>query len=129
MKQYAAARLAYTESSVLTASPGHLIVMLYDGAIRFLYGAAAAARGGQRSVARERLRRAQAIIDELNRCLDMNQGEIARNLRSLYGFCSRHIIDSTLNGNPDGYEHVAKLLGELRHAFDTTDKAAERVPA
>ena len=120
MNPYAAARAAYTESSVLTASPERLVVMLYDGAIRFLYAGATAAREGRRDVARDRLRRAQAIIDELNRSLDMSQGQIARNLRDLYNFCSRHLIDSTLNANPDGYEQVAKLLSELREAWEQT---------
>jgi flagellar protein FliS len=120
MNPYAAARAAYTESSVLSASPERLVVMLYDGAIRFLYAGAAAAREGRRDIARDRLRRAQAIIDELNRSLDMSQGQIARNLRDLYNFCSRHLIDSTLNANPAGYEEVAKLLSELREAWDQT---------
>ncbi|HEX4521679.1 MAG TPA: flagellar export chaperone FliS [Gaiellaceae bacterium] len=118
MNHYAAARAAYNETNVLTATPERLVVMLYDGAIRYLYAAAAAAREGRRDVARDRLRRAQAIIDELNRSLDMRQGAIARNLRDLYGFCSRHLIDSTLNGNAVGYEEVAKLLAELREAWD-----------
>jgi flagellin-specific chaperone FliS len=78
---YAAARGAYTESSVLTASPERLVVKLYDGAIRFLYAGAAAAR-------------------------------------DIYSFCSRHLIDSTLNANPAGCEEVAKLLAELREAWD-----------
>jgi flagellar secretion chaperone FliS len=115
---YKAARAAYTESSVLSASPERLVVMLYDGAIRFLYAGAAAAREGRRDVARDRLRRAQAVIDELNRSLDMSQGEIARNLRDLYSFCSRHIIDSTAKADPSGYEEVAKLLSELREAWE-----------
>ena len=118
MNPYAAARAAYTESSVLTATPERLVVMLYDGAIRFLYAGAAAAREGRRDVARDRLRRAQAVIDELNRSLDMSQGEIARNLRDIYSFCSRHLIESTLNANPAGYEEVARLLSELREAWD-----------
>ena len=118
MNHYAAARAAYNETNVLTATPERLVVMLYDGAIRYLYAAATAAREGRRDVARDRLRRAQAIIDELNRSLDMRQGQIARNLRDLYSFCSRHLIDSTLNGNPAGYEEVAKLLAELREAWD-----------
>jgi flagellar protein FliS len=95
MNHYAAARAAYNETNVLTATPDRLVVMLYDGAIRY-----------------------QAIIDELNRSLDMRQGPIARNLRDLYSFCSRHLIESTLNGNPAGYEEVAKLLAELREAWD-----------
>jgi flagellar protein FliS len=118
MNPYAAARAAYNETNVLTASPERLVVMLYDGAIRFLYAAATAAREGQRAVARDRLRRAQAIIDELNRSLDMSQGQIARNLRDIYSFCSRHLIESTLNANPAGYEQVAKLLSDLREGFE-----------
>ena len=39
---YAGANRAYTESSVLTAPPERLVVMLYDGAIRFLKQAAVA---------------------------------------------------------------------------------------
>jgi flagellar secretion chaperone FliS len=128
MNRTAAARAAYAESAALTASPGQLIVMLYDGAIRFLYAAAAASRQGNRSVARERLRRAQAIIAELNQTLDMSQGQIAHNLRSIYTFSTRHLIDSTLNGNPDGYEQVAKLLQELRVGWARA-ASVEPVPA
>src|SRR3954453_22245985 len=97
--------------------------MLYDGAIRFLYAAAAAAREGRRDVARDRLRRAQAVIDELNRSLDMSQGQIARNLRALYSFCSRHLIDSTAGANPAGYEEVARMLSELREAWEQSSTA------
>ncbi len=123
MNPYSAARAAYTESSVLTATPERLVVMLYDGAIRFLYAAAAASRDGRRDVTRDRLRRAQAVLDELNRSLDMSQGQIARNLRDLYNFCSRHLIDSTAKGDPSGYEDVAKLLAELREAWDQSSAA------
>jgi flagellar protein FliS len=124
-----AARAAYIEASVRSASPERLIVLLYDGAIRFLYAAAAGAREARRDVAREKLRRAQAILDELNRVLDMSQGDIARNLREIYNFCSRHLIDSTLNGNPAGYEEVAKLLSELRDAWEQSVTTAEPIPA
>ncbi|HEY4347356.1 MAG TPA: flagellar export chaperone FliS [Gaiellaceae bacterium] len=129
MNQFAKARAAYNEAGVLTASPERLVVMLYDGAIRFLYSASAAARESKRELAREKLRRAQAIIDELNRVLDMKQGEVARNLREIYNFSSRHLIDSTLNGNAAGYEEVARILAELREAWNETIAAAEAIPA
>jgi flagellar protein FliS len=130
VNQFAAARLAYTEASVTTASPERLVVMLYDGAIRFLTQAAAALRGGRRDVTREKLRRAQAILDELNRALDMQRGgDIAINLRSLYTFCSRHIIDSTLHADPEGYEKVAELLGGLRESWDAIASRQADVPA
>lgn len=134
MNRYATAKLAYAEASIMTASPERLVVMLYDGAIRFLTQAAAGLRAGQRSVAREKLRRAQAIIDELTRTLDMRQGDIALNLRSIYSFCSRHMIESTLNAAPEGYEKVAELLAGLRESWDAiassqAQDAAESISA
>jgi flagellar protein FliS len=105
--------------------------MLYDGAIRFLTQAAAAVRAGRRDVARDKLRRAQAIIDELTRVLDMQRGgDVAINLRMLYNFCSRHIIDSTLHADPEGYEKVAELLSGLRESWDAiASRQAERISA
>jgi len=129
MNQHVSARLAYTDVSVRTASPERLVIMLYDGAIRFLHSAAAATRDGKRAVARERLRRAQAIIDELNWSLDMSQGEIAWNLRSIYGFCSRHLIESTLTASPSGYEEVAQLLADLRESWLQATSTTEPIPA
>jgi flagellar protein FliS len=122
---YAAARLAYTEASIMTASPERLVVMLYDGAIRFLRQSAAALRAGERAQARDRLQRAQAVIDELNNSLDMSQGEVAANLRNIYLFCSRHLIDSTLNADADGYERVAELLSGLRESWHEVANSAE----
>lgn len=117
MNQYAAARLAYTEASVLTASPERLVVMLYDGALRFLRQASAAHRSGKFTESRDRVRRAQAVIDELNRSLDPRQGEVAARLRSIYAFCTRHLIESTAASDPDGYDAVVHLLFELRASW------------
>ena len=117
MNQYAAARRAYLESAVLSATPQQLVVMLYDGAIRYLHQGAAAARDGRRELSRERVRQAQAVIDELNRSLDLRQGEIALRLRSIYTFCTRHLIESTAGSDPDGFETVANLLSGLRDSW------------
>ncbi|MEA2227631.1 MAG: flagellar secretion chaperone FliS, partial [Solirubrobacteraceae bacterium] len=65
MTAYAAVPNVYRQSAVLTATPGQLVVMLYDGAHRFLSQAAVAMREGQLGVSGEKLRRAEAIIDEL----------------------------------------------------------------
>lgn len=123
MTPYESAGRAYTAAAVMTASPEQLVSMLYDGAIRFLRQAAAAARAGRRDVARQRLRSAHAIIQELSTSLDLRQGELAARLHAIYRFCSRHLIESTAASNPDGYEEVAALLAELRSAWE---QAAER---
>ena len=56
---------AYKQQSILTAPPGRLVVMLYDGCLRFLFQSAYAMREGDRAQSQDRMRRAEAIIDEL----------------------------------------------------------------
>jgi flagellar protein FliS len=77
---------AYREASVMTASPEQLVVMLYDGAGRFLRQAEGAMLGGTWMQASEKLSRAEAIIDELLATLDMEAGEIAERLQAIYVF-------------------------------------------
>jgi flagellar protein FliS len=115
---YATAQRAYTESSVLTASPERLVVMLYDGAIRFLNQSAAAMREGQRDRSREKMRRAEAIVDELNVSLDMSFGEIPQRLREIYMFCKRTLHTANVRAEPAGIEAVTRLLSELRESWD-----------
>ena len=117
MNPYATVRQAYAESSVLTASPGQLVVMLYDGAIRFLRQSAEHMRAGDRERARERMRRAEAVIDELNGTLDMTYGEVAERLRAIYLFSKRRLIRANLDFDPAKVDGVARMLAELRDAF------------
>ena len=118
MDGYSSARRAYTESSILTAPPERLVVMLYDGAIRFLTQAVHAQRAGNASRFRESLRRGEAIIAELNRTLDMSQGEVAERLRAIYMFCKRHLIEAQLQFDPTRIERVIELLSELRESWE-----------
>jgi flagellar protein FliS len=117
MNDYANAKQAYTASSVTTASPEQLVVMLYDGAIRFLRQAATAMRSDNREICRNRLQRADAIIDELNFSLDMSHGEIPANLRSIYLFCKRHLTEAVVERNPERIDETANLLAELRESW------------
>src|SRR5215210_9229384 len=114
MTPYAtAAQQAYRDSAILTAPPERLVVMLYDGANRFLIQGATAMRAGDLTVTNDRLRRAEAIINELRATLDMSQGEVASNLESIYSFCQRLLLESRIKQDPEKIEHVAKLLREL----------------
>ena len=45
---------------------------------------------------RDRIRRAEAIIDELNYSLDMSHGAIPKQLRSIYLFCKRHLVQASI---------------------------------
>jgi flagellar protein FliS len=115
---YAQAQKAYRDSAILTAPPERLVVMLYDGANRFLIQGATALRAGDLTLMNDRLRRAEAIITELRQTLDLSQGKVAANLESIYSFCQRLLLESRLKQDPEKIEQVAKLLRELRDAWD-----------
>jgi flagellar secretion chaperone FliS len=114
----ATTRSAYTRSAVLTASKEQLVVMLYDGAHRYLAQAAIAMREQDIAGAHRKLRRAEAIIDHLRATLDMEQGgEIAARLLRIYLFCSRYLNEARLKRDPERIERVDGLLLGLREAF------------
>src|SRR5436853_7920624 len=117
MTPYAAAQQAYRDSAILTAPPERLVVMLYDGANRFRIQGATAMRSGDLTVMNERLRRAEAIINELRATLDMSAGEVASNLASIYAFCQRLLLEARLKQDAGKIEQVSKLLGDLRDAW------------
>jgi flagellar secretion chaperone FliS len=109
---------AYQQQSILTAPPERLVVMLYDGCLRFLHQAAYAMRDDKPREADARLKRAEAIIDELQVTLDHKRGgEIASRLQGIYVFCRRHLLDARRANDADMVDKVAELLGELRDAW------------
>ena len=117
MNPYASPQ-AYRASSVMTASPGQLVVMLYDGAARFLRQAEMATDEGAWSHAGDRIARAEAIVDELMITLDHEQGgEIAERLQAIYVFSKKLMIEARLQRSTAPLQQVGRLLAELREAF------------
>jgi flagellar protein FliS len=108
---------AYRENSIMTASPEQLVVMLYDGAGRFLRQAEGALLDGSWLLASEKLSRAEAIIDELLATLDMDAGEVADRLQSIYVFCKSRLIEARIERDSVRVDQVARLLAELRDAW------------
>lgn len=117
MNPYATQSQAYQQSSVMTASPEQLVVMLYDGALRFLRQAEIALKEGAHQHAGERMTRAEAIVDELLATLNMDAGEISTRLQAIYVFCKRCLIEARLERDPAKVTHVIRLLGDLREAW------------
>ena len=109
----------------MTASPGQLVVMLYDGAIRSLRQSADAMRRGERERSRNRMRAGEAIIDELNNSLDMRQGEIPSRLRALYFYSKRLLIHANVKTDAEAIDTVVTLLGELRDAWSQIVESPE----
>jgi flagellar secretion chaperone FliS len=108
---------AYQQQSIMTAPPERLVVMLYDGAIRFFFQAAAALRENARTTAFERLDRGEAIVDHLLATLDMSAGQVAQRLEGIYVFCKRLLMEARLERDADKVDLVRGYLSELRDAW------------
>ena len=105
---------AYRENSVTTQSKGRLVVLLYEGAIKFLRQATAGMQRQDHARKGQCILRAMDIINELDCSLDTESGgEIAQSLRSLYGFMRRHLCDANTQRDPQRIEDVIRLLEDL----------------
>jgi len=108
----------YRENAVTTQTKGRLVVMLYEGAIKFLKLAIQEIEAKNPAAKGKYINKAQDIISELNAVLDMETGgEIATNLRSLYMFMARHLNEANIKQDVGKIQEVIKLLEELNQSW------------
>ncbi len=113
---------SYRRMAAQTATPGQLVLMLFDGAINFLERAA---KGFElddplefNATINNNILKAQAIINELNASLDMEAGgEVAANLRRLYEYMDFRLTESNRTKTPEGVQEVIQRLGVIRDAW------------
>jgi len=130
----------YRANAVLTASPGQLVLMLYDGALKAM-ALARDAFGQPAETPRrieninQQLQKAQAIISELQSGLNMEiGGDFAVTMHRLYDYHNRCLFQANLQKKVELVVEVETLVRELRDAWaqmltqhDTTAVGAERV--
>ena len=109
----------YKQAQYETASPEKLLLMLYDGAIKFGEQAKRGMNEDNYELANEKLKRVQAIINELMVTLDMDQGgEIADNLYNLYEYMNRRLIQANIRKDPTIVEEVLGLIKEVKEGWE-----------
>jgi flagellar secretion chaperone FliS len=120
---------AGVESNIRDASPHKLISMLFDGALVAIGMARNHMRLNQIPEKGLAISRAISIIDEgLKVSLDENVGgELARNLKSLYEYLSNRLLMANIHNDVEGLDEVARLLGELKAAWDQIGQQAQAV--
>ena len=108
----------YHEAAVTTQGKGRLIVLLYDGAIKFMKLAIQELEAGNYEAKGRYLIKAQDIINELNAVLDMDAGgEIANNLRSLYLFMNKRLSEANINRDAQIIRDVITMMDELNQSW------------
>lgn len=120
---------AYKQAAVATTDQGRLIVMLYDGAIKFLTMAIDRLEKRDAFAANTNMIKGKSIIAELLASLNLEKGgDIAHNLQRLYTYMFNQLIDANVGKEPGKVRHVIELLRELRAGWQSIPAAGKTEP-
>ena len=113
---------SYQAVAVKTASPGTLVLMLFDGALRFLSTALIGFEheepGRRNEEIHNNLIKTQRILRELQCSLDMQAGgEFSQRMSALYDFMIDELRKANMTKEPAPIQTVERLLGEIRDAW------------
>jgi flagellar secretion chaperone FliS len=114
---------SYRKVATQTASPGQLVLMLYEGAIRFCEQALAGFEHRKDPLAfnqtiNNNIHRAQAIVTELTAVLNLRKGgEVAQNFRRLYTYLNRRLSEANIRKDREPIEEVISRLRVLRDSW------------
>lgn len=112
----------YNNSKVLSASPGELTLMLYDGMIRFCNLAETAVEKKDIAKAHTNIMKMQRIIDYLRQTLDMNY-PVAEDFERMYIYLSQRMVDANMKKD---LEILQEINGHL-HAIRDNWKEVMRI--
>lgn len=117
----------YRHVATQTATPAQLVLMLYDGAIKFLeramLGFDLEDPLEHTQTVHNNVQRAQAIIAELNAVLNMEAGgEFSQTMRRLYEYFTWRLDESNRHKQPAGIQEIIARLTVLRDAWAEMSK-------
>ena len=116
----------YLRTAVETATPTRLVVMLYDGAIRFLSQAMTAMQAGQYEDQSRFIGKAQDIIAHLHAHLDYEAGgAVSRQLATVYAPMFDMLTYANAKDDCERVEKVLSALRELREAWVEVDRQCQ----
>jgi flagellar protein FliS len=109
------------QTSIMTADPHQLTAMLFEGALLSIARARVELANKDIAAKGQSISKAMAIIGEgLNASLDKKVGgELAQNLSALYDYMVRRLVEANVKNEPAILDEVARLLGELKEAWDS----------
>lgn len=109
----------YQQNQILSASPEQILLMLYDGAIRFTRQAIFGLEEDNPALVCQGIKKSMAIITEFSNSLDHEiGGEIAENLDALYNFMIRELTLANLHKDIEKLRVVDGLLVDLRATWE-----------
>ncbi|WP_178023366.1 flagellar export chaperone FliS [uncultured Paenibacillus sp.] len=117
----------YQQTQLQTAPPAQLLLMLYDGAIRFIRMGVSGIDEKDYEKSNTYLCKAQAVIHELIAALN-HEYPIAKNLLQIYEYMLHQLIHANLKKSKAPANEVLSYLTDLREAWDTAAKSLNASP-
>ncbi len=117
----------YRSTQVQTATPERLVVMLYDGALANAEQGIKALEVKDWEKAHRLIGKAQEMVVELMAALNLDTGEIARNLYKIYEYVRGRLVEANVRKEPAPLREVITLLGELKEAWVEISRRRSRV--
>ncbi len=115
----------YKETSITSASKEKLLLMMYEGAIKFTKRAILSLEQKNIPQKCENIGRVYDIILELNNTLDHKiGGELASQLEQLYMYMTEQLVKANMNNDVQALQSVLKLLETLN---DGWTQAVEKI--
>lgn len=115
---YESAALKYQQVQATTATPGEILLALYDGLFRFLKGAKLCFENAQPVRARELISKSHAILSELLIALDYSVfPELCARLEAIYSFCMAQLLQANIKSSPALIDDVLRVLTPLNEAW------------
>jgi flagellar protein FliS len=109
----------YKEEAITTQQRGRLIVMLYEGAVRFLQTAKLKLGEGNYALKGVYIGKAQDIVTELSNSLNPDAApDMAQDLRSLYSFIYRRLNEANIERSVTKIDECIGILNELKGAWE-----------
>ena len=108
----------YLANQVNTASPEQLMLMLYDGAVRFASLAIKAITDGTPDKRSFYINKTYAILSEFAATLDHNKdAQLAENLDALYSYMQQQLMEANLKNETAPVVEVKNMLSDLRQTW------------
>ncbi|MBT2291619.1 flagellar export chaperone FliS [Paenibacillus albidus] len=117
----------YQQTQLHTAPPAQLLLMLYDGAIRFSRVGISGIQEKNYEKANINLCKAQAVIHELIAALNYDY-PIAKTLYQVYEYMIHQLINANMKKNTKPADEVVTYLLDLREAWDAASKSLNAAP-
>ncbi|SDK87035.1 MULTISPECIES: flagellar export chaperone FliS [unclassified Paenibacillus] len=117
----------YRQNAVQT-SPAQLLIMTYDGAIRFVKTAIHGVENGDIEKANLFFGKAQTIVSELMATLDRSY-EISKSLFSLYEYMNHLLIQANIKKSKELAEEALGYLCDLKETWIEASKLDSATPA